>query len=370
MLMFLREDTERALDGQPEQQEAAGIDDPEHLRTFIDELQAPPHEGAPSYLKRFRDFADVMIAVAGSLNLGRNLSDTIARRTLLSELTRNLGVLVKRHESSAFPRHWWMTTLRKATSLTPDSVDRSIKIESEHFARLINALIDKPPAGDIHTGAIEQAVRAGTFLVYDPATATITESPVHQELIRTLDDIERLRKLENLGDWAGALLGTVSRALGSNQSDCYAEGRHLTVAFAFYDRLEDIFKGHIVLCKVLLGLTEALTEYERRPVTPLGEAEEQNLRAEEVSPAEVAQLIRNEIWPFGTRPAAQLHERIRDRLVQSLVEGFVAAQMDGSIDTALDEGRLRELAEKVVDGSSASPDEGLKGIPYAPTQRP
>lgn len=54
MLLFLRGETEVALSGNIERQKEEGIDNPDHLTSFIDEIQTS------SYLKRFRDFGDVM----------------------------------------------------------------------------------------------------------------------------------------------------------------------------------------------------------------------------------------------------------------------------------------------------------------------
>jgi len=112
LLMFIRESTESALGSDNGKQAEIGIEDHLHLASFVDEVQNPEMEGVPSYLKRFRDFEDVIRSLDSQLNLGKNLNDTLLRRALLTELTENLTHITKRDRNTISPRHWYMKARR------------------------------------------------------------------------------------------------------------------------------------------------------------------------------------------------------------------------------------------------------------------
>ncbi len=200
LFFYLRETSEVALRGNEQDRVAMGIDDPDHLASFIDEVQSPEVESTPNYLTRFRNFEDVMISLSGGMNLGRNLSEKLIRHSLLSELLSNLALLVERNHGTVFPTHWYMSKVREDIKMTPKDTLRKIIIKDDHATRLGVASVGNVVGKNLHTRCIEDALDRGVFFTFDPKTGMFQESPLHQSLQQTLEDIQSLRLLDPVTD--------------------------------------------------------------------------------------------------------------------------------------------------------------------------
>ena len=125
-------------------------------------------------------------------------------------------------------------------------------------------------------------------------------------------------------------------------------GIDLAFAFSYYDTTEDIFQGHLSLCKYLLGVSDVLPQYERRPLTPLGEKMEQRLREEQVSGAQISALIQKNIHPFGKKYSSIHFGKNRQETVEKLAEILRSGEEKRGVDMSLFEG-AEDLFERIAD---------------------
>jgi hypothetical protein len=364
LFLYLREASESALRGNQEVQTATGIDDPDHLASFIDEVQRPQIEGTPNYLTRFRDFEDLIHSLANRLNLGRNLSEKLTRHSLVSELLLNLSLMVNRTGNDAFPHHRYMRKVREEVSITPKELEQHIVLSDDHVVSLVFALVGRTRGKDLCTKAIEESLDRGVFLTFNLASGALEESPMHQALRQLFTDIQALCQLDAPTadpEWHSQILRHIKTVWRGRPYSLEMVGYDLAFALAHYNRAENVFNGHVALCKVLLGLSAELQQYQRQPITPLGELEEERLRAENLSAAEIALLIQNDIWPFGNRIPRELygatHEERVKRITQSMHTTLTKAGIDASLYPP---DILKGIAEKFLEEHTVSPRKDLR----------
>lgn len=348
LLMYIRETTEIAISGNKHDWEKAGIDDAEHLRSFIDEVKSPGIEGAPNYLVKFRNFEDLMTALAGSMNLGRDLSEKLIRHSLLSELLSNLTHIVGGQNLVLFPEHWYMTSVREGMEITHDDIYREFNITDDQAIRLGMSLVTRMEGTSLQTRCMEDAIDRGVFLAFNPATSLLEETPIHELLNQTVVDINNLRKREIKTDWADHVVKAIYEFRHKHTASLRIRGIDLAFAFAYYDTTENIFQGHLALCKYLLGVSDVLPQYERRPLTPLGKEMEERLREEQVSGAQISALIQKNIHPFGEKYSSIHFGKNRQETVKKLAEILREGEEKRGVDMSIFEG-AEDLFERIAD---------------------
>jgi hypothetical protein len=356
-----------ALRGNQEAQAIAEINDPDHLVSFIDEVQNPQIEGAPNYLRRFRNFEDVIHSLAGPLNLGRNLQERLIRHALASELLSNLSVMVERNGSGAYPRHRHMSNTREEISITTQNIiqNQSMFLSYDHVISLALALVSRTRGEKLNTKVIEESLDRGVFLTFNPSNGVFEESALHKALRQTVEDIQALRQRDDSATspkWDSNLLNAIAARPRGHRSPLEVASLDMLYAFSYYDLVENVFNGHLALCRVFLGLSDELESYARQPITPLGEQEEQKLRAERVSPAEIAHLIQNNIWPLGTKVLRQLYGKTREEQVQKIADSMRTDLTNAGIDANQFPEILKKAAEQFLDKDTALPGEGIEEL--------
>lgn len=363
LFFYLRETTELALQGNRKTQSAAGIDDPNHLASFINEIQRPGIEGAPNYLTRFRDFEHLMDSLVIRMNLGRTLSEKIIRHSLLSELLSNLSNMVWRSGTYAYPRHRYMHKTRESIQIAPKDLDQNVLITDDQVISLTFSLVGRTRGENLKTRSIEDALDRGVFLEFNPTNGTPQESVLHKALQQTLEDIQALRYLDMTTDqekWDINILAAISTRWRGRPNSLAILGFNLTSAFRHYDLMEDIFQGHLALCQVLLGLSEEFPSYHRRPLTPLGEQEQRKIHAEIVSGIEISKLIQNSIWPFGNRVPREVFGKTREDQVKKIADNMYKTLTNLGIEAKQDKDILERAAEDYLDMETPLPEEGIQ----------
>ena len=348
LLMYIRETTEIALNGNKHDWEKGGIDDTEHLRSFINEVKSPGIEGAPNFLGKFRDFEDLMTALAISMNLGRDFSEKLIRHSLLSELLSNLTHMVGGKNTVLFPTHWYMTSVRKGIEITHDDIYKEFNITDDQSIRLGMSLVTRMKGANLQTRCMEDAIDKGVFLAFNPATILLEETPIHELLNQTAVDINNLRKHDIQTDWADTVVKAIYEFRHKHTTSLKIRGIDLTFAFAYYDTTEDIFQEHLALCKYLLGVSDVLPQYERSPLTPLGKEMEERLREEQVSGAQISALIQKNIQPFGEKYSSMHFGENRQETVKKLAEILRSGEEKRGVDMSLFEG-AKDLFERIAD---------------------
>jgi hypothetical protein len=356
LFFYLLESVEVALSGSRKVQREAGIDDPAHLASFIGEVQQPMVEGVPNYLTRFNDFEDLIHSLESRLNLGRTLLERLARHSLLSELLSNLSLMVSRSKKVIFPTHWYMRRVRDELSITPEDLPRPVVLSDDHVVSLGFALIGRTKGKELRTRAIEEALHRGLFLVFNPATGRLEESPLHKALKENYEDIQALRQLDTSaaeGEWDSNILRDIKNKWGGRPNKLEIQGLDLAKALAHFDRVENVFNRHLALCKVLLGITEELESYHRQPTTPLGKLEDEKIREEKVLTEEIAFLIQSDIWPFGTLINREVFGTTREEQIEKIIDKMSASLQAAGIDSNLyNSDILRNVAEKYLDDNT------------------
>jgi len=365
LFFYLRETTEVALQGNREVQLAAGIDDSNHLASFIDEIQRPGIEDAPNYLTRFRDFEHLMNSLVIRMNLGRTLSEKIIRHSLLSELLSNLSTMVERSGTSAYPRHRYMHKTRESIQIAPKDLTQNVLITDDQVVSLAFSLVGRTRGEDLKTRSIEDALERGVFLTFNPTNGTLQESVLHKALQQTFEDIQALRYLDRTTDqekWDINTLTAISTRWRGRPNSLAILGFNLASAFRHYDLMEDIFQEHLAFCQLLLGFSEEFPSYYRRPLTPLGEQEQRKIRAQIVSGIEISKLIQNNIWPFGNRVPREVFGKTREDQVKKIADNMYKSLTNLGIEAKQHKDILERVAEDYLDMETHLPEEGIQDL--------
>jgi hypothetical protein len=357
--LYLRQETDIALKKNNENK-IKGFDNPTHQRAFIYEVQNPSNELVPNYLKRFNNSESLLNSLEFPLNLGRNLTERLARHSLISELLSNLAKMVQRHRSSAFPIHEYMERIRKEYPITEDLLNDDIYIPMKLSSRLVLALAGRIQSKDLLTQAIEDAINRGIFLKYDPQSGNFLDSPLHNLLKQTINDIRNINYFdsENLQSWDRNILDAIKQQRMRQSPNLAVNGNDYFYALAHYDRATNIFNEHKAMCRYLLGVTETLEEIVRKPMTPLGEQEVNNILKERVSEDEIARLIRNNIYPFGARVTQDIYGVTREEQFKVIISKLKAEiEKAGIKDMPCDV--LKDIADIYLD-AGAPPEDGIE----------
>jgi hypothetical protein len=311
MLLYIRQASLDALRAGGEALD--GIEDPDHLKEFVDEVEE-------RFLKRFRSFGDLKEAVFGSLNLGRGLAESLTRHALVSELTWNLSNLTMRIQRSGAPHHWWMAPMRENFALPGTYSDDSISIPQEYFFGLSSSMLEAATMKKLRSSAIEDALATGVFLDYDPVSNSPSPTPIHTALGQLLDDITALEGLIGDKEWAREIEFSLGDALKREAATCNVMRSNLLFAYAFHDRYENVFTGHVELSKAFLGVVSELRILQRTPISPIGERESYNIQRERVTPREIRHLLVNEVAPFGDKVQPEAYGDSRDQQIDTMAE--------------------------------------------------
>ena len=303
--MFVREETERALAEGQDAQSVAGIDDPDHLRAFIEEVRGPADSLIPNRLFGFSEISEVMEKVLANLNLGRNLWESFVRYAVVSELTANLSLVTRRLKTTAVPRRKNMESVRRTyAELGPDALSASLVLSDQDRTRLAVALVHSDPVASLSNEAIKQAVNGGVFLTIDSATGGLSETTMHRELVQAMKSVKLMRGFESSnGEHITRLVADLIPSSNySGMPDSWTVRKQdFVISFRYYDWMDDLFNRHLAICEALILGQPDPAPYQRSPVTPTGEIESARILAVRVSPTELKHLITNQILPFGMR---------------------------------------------------------------------
>ena len=362
---YIRAEVVVAMSGNKKVKKAAGIDDSYHLASFINEVQIPEIENAPSFLTRFHTFEELIESIRGRLNLGRSLSETLARHSLLSELVSNLSIMVRRIGTGARVRHTNITKMRSEISLDPKGLFQPLVLSDEHVLSLALMLVGRISGKNLSTTAIEDSVGRGIFLVFNPPDGTLEESPIHLELSKMLKDMKSLRELDTstvLPQWDLDLLKEIESKWAGIRGSLAVNCLSVASAFKYYDLMESVFSRHLALCRLLLGVTEDLEFCIDQPLTPLGERQEQKIRAEIVTAEEVIHLVQNDVWPLGTRFPIEIYGKSREEQVRKVTSSMETNLRDIGIDPDQVSNATKKVAEAYLDHSTASREDGIEDL--------
>jgi len=259
-----------------------------------------------------------------------------------------------------------MNKTRDSIQITPEGVDQSVLITDDQVISLTFSLVGRTKSENLKTRSIEDALDRGVFLTFDPTSGTLQESVLHKALQQTFEDIQALhyldRTIPDQVKWDTSILVAIKARWRGRPNPLAIPGFDLASAFRHYDLMEDIFQEHLALCQVLLGLSEELPSYYRRPLTPLGEQEQQKIRAEIVSGIEISKLIQSNIWPFGNRVPRQVFGKTREDQVKKIADSTYKTLTNHGIEAEQYRDILERAAENYLDMATSPPEEGIQDL--------
>lgn len=331
---------------------ADGFQDPAHLREFIKEIKQPEEETLPDFLKEFASFDDIMDSINARLNLGSNLVESITRKSVHVELTRNLARMVDRVGQGALEDHFALASVRGEFDFKSLPMTGTTSVSKRQRTRLVMGVLGRVKGSSFELDAIRGAVKGGVFLHYDSSAGGLIETETHRALQQVLDDVESLGSLDS-DDWDEKLL----QSLASREQNQILVV-DLAFAIGFANRAENLFNAMRKAYWLLSGSAYGDFNLPRLPTTPLGPEGDLQIRKERIEHWEVDQLFRQDILPFGIKTPSDVAESTREARLSQAVEQFRA--IEASIpELQLDDAQLVALAETFVDWTTANPDEGL-----------
>lgn len=363
LLMFVRSSVVDVLELGQERISQEGIDDEEHLRAFIDEVQST--KDSSGFLKRFRNADEVLETVVRQLNLGRSVTESVARHLLLGELASIVAKFSNRHGRSVSIRHQMMDRPRKNADIREAVLaGQHIEMTKDDGVRLSLALVGRAMGAGLPTAAIDRAITTGLFLEYDPELGSMMETTAHRLLMTLKADILWLRSLDEpfdpMTNWSTNLLTDISAQAGTQE---YRLGGHeLAMAYSHFDRCEDIYAACVSLMNYLLGKTLEPVITSRRPLSPLGDAESKGIAADKADAHEVLSLVKSGIFPFGTRIPPENLGDTHEEQIQSLVRQNKEMLANLNLPLNLDEDFYREVAESTLAQVSIDEAEGIERL--------
>ncbi|MCH8223297.1 MAG: DUF4062 domain-containing protein, partial [Chloroflexi bacterium] len=198
LLMFLKASTAEAVKSKPGSAAADSLEEFEHTRSFVEEIQKPIDPEAPSFLKRFRQFQEVANPVFERLNLGRNVSESVTRHLVRAELAENLGKMVERHLPTARVTHQMLRKIRDEIPLDKDDISggRPIRLDGQQLISLGYGFIGRTYGRNLSTDMMQRAIGEGVFLKLGAPGAGAVVSNSHRALVQIVRDIESLTGLD------------------------------------------------------------------------------------------------------------------------------------------------------------------------------
>ncbi len=140
------------------------------------------------------------------------------------------------------------------------------------------------------------------------------------------------------------------------------KGWDLASAFSYFDRVENIYNGHVAVCKVLIGISEELESYQLTPITPVGEEEELKIRSHDISTEEIAHLLKNAISPFGKRVPRDMSGANREEQIKIVIESMQEDISKAGVNLEIPPSMLQSIAEKYIADHTVSPEEGIEDL--------
>lgn len=188
---------------------------------------------------------------------------------LVGELAESVATLLTREGSRAFPLYRMMWRARRDIVLSVDSVDSAVRIDDSQAVAILMALMERGAGSRLQRRAIREARRS---LLYSPGheDADATELPIHEALVRLARDLEALERTSVDRDRRlSELAAEIVRKRGRGTA-IHVDGLNLTMAFGWFDDIENIFIEHSALLLTSKGAQED-TQHHRVALRPLSD---------------------------------------------------------------------------------------------------
>ena len=277
----------------------------------------------------------------------------------------NFTHLADRSGTSVFFHHHLMDKVRTRLNISTRDIYKNITVDDDLVVRFGMALIGRIKGTELSTKIIEDALNHGVFLTFNHMSSNLQESKLHIALKQILKDIQSLRSLDGSNapeDWGTRIVSAISAYQYKTSNAVVIAGIDLAYALSYYDRIENIFHGHLTFCRVLLGLDDDIQSYNRQPLTVFGDVEEHQLRKEKVSEAEISHLIQNNIWPLGTKVPRDVFGASDEEQIKSAAEYITSILYKSGIDPNQFKDSIDKVAQSFLDQTTAGPTEGIENL--------
>ena len=305
----------------------------------------------PNFLKEFGAFEEIMDPILARLNLGRNFAESLVRRSVLTELTRNLAQMVTREGTVASVKHFALNSISDEFDFQQLPHAGTVDVTDSQLMLLVMGTLGRVTASTLENDAIRNAVIGGVFLDYAANEGTLVETKTHQVLAQVLDDLSALA-VSDRETWDKRILTLVSNRVSVFD---------LKGALSFGARAESLFNQMLTACWLLTGSPHSELPIKRLATTPMGPEEDLKIRREQVKGWEVEHLLMRDIYPFGARVPSELAQGIEEDQVERAME-TLRGLMVSNPDLDIDEPTLRSIAQKAVMRHVADPGEGLSAL--------
>jgi len=294
-----------------------------------------------------------MESITTRLNLGRNLAESIARRSVYVELTRNLAKMVQRVGSGALQKHAYLSNISEDFDFEKHNMTGSFSVSEPQRTTLGMGVLGRVKTSWFELDSTRSAVKGAVYLDYDPSSGSFVETVAHEALQRVLDDVQALASLDE-DDWDVRILKSITNTFGQY----YVSKFDLLSAAAFFNRAENLFNSMRKACWLLLGSSHAEWPLPRLLGTPFGPDTDLQIRKERIEHWEVDALFKQDILPFGFRIPSEISENTREARLEQILE-ILRSTASSNPQLNLDDDQIVSLAQQTIKSMEASPEEGL-----------
>ncbi len=165
----------------------------EEMKTALEAKSAFP---IGNWIRRFRDFRDIVDALRVEFRIGNSLRRVALLTNLCAEIEANLTVLADQNNGNAQPKHEWASYARGELS---GGIDAASDIKGKYLRWVaMFALTGCGVGRKLSTNALDESITSGEFLEFDQTADAFVVGPLHQALLDLKRNIERLRHNEEL----------------------------------------------------------------------------------------------------------------------------------------------------------------------------
>ena len=271
------------------------VDDAEFITAFINEVARVPEmktatKGVGEYpvgnwIYQFSSFKDIVDACKTVLNLSGNLRHKALVANLKYELQQNFRELLERRGEQIEP----VTRLGQfARASLHGDFAASSQYKGDHLVWLYMSLMCTVSVGKrLNRTMLKEAILSGDFLDYDRQTGKHTVGEVQKALLDLDGQIERLQSIGSDVPFADHWLVQNEQYIKARRMERFTiENEKMVMAFAIYDRIENIIVLSNAIYNFLDGRAGAINRITLHGSSPI-EKENELMEAERPSQADI-----------------------------------------------------------------------------------
>lgn len=322
------------------------LEDPEFTTCLLQEVRreeetekAKKGEGPypkANWITPFASFRELTDALRVGLRLRGPLPRVAQEETLRHEFTRNLSMLMYKHNGKPFYRHFYLDSVRQEVELPSRDFDGIVPLTFQQIKRThMYTSVGIPIPEVLVRTALNEAISSGSFLIYDTGTDSYRPSALLEALYRLREELDvYAARYETVGELR-ASIWPLWEAVRVAKADGQLSVLTLISLFGLHDSQKNVGRLLFAILRFLNGHDDTI-DVQFRPLSPIP-GEDERIESERVSQDDI------KAWLEEDSPYLALGSRDLTEEQETEIEAGWAAVREG-----LGEDRYRDFREQLV----------------------